>query len=52
MAKNLTAVGNKKAADGKLFDGEGLSVIKSGESGKWIWRYQRHGQRREMGLGS
>lgn len=52
MARNLTAVAIRKSEDGKLFDGEGLSLDKRGESGKWVWRFQRQKRRREMGLGS
>lgn len=42
----------KKAGDGRLQDGAGLFLIKKGESGRWIYRYQMHKRRRDMGLGS
>ena len=48
----LTAFGIKKAGDGRLGDGNGLSLYKKGEGGKWIWRYSLAGNRREMGLGT
>lgn len=48
----LTAVEIKKAADGKLFDGGGLTLVKAGDSGRWVYRYSHLGRRREMGLGS
>ena len=48
----LTAMGIKKAGDGRLSDGEGLSLEKKGSSGKWIWRYSFSKKRREMGLGT
>ncbi|TMV66649.1 DUF4102 domain-containing protein, partial [Thioclava sp. BHET1] len=52
MKNGLTAIQIKKAADGKLFDGAGLTLIKKGEGGKWVYRYSHLGRRREMGLGS
>lgn len=52
MKNKLTAVAIKKAGDGKLFDGGGLTLIKKGTSGKWVFRYSHLGKRREMGLGS
>ncbi|MDO5621193.1 MAG: integrase arm-type DNA-binding domain-containing protein [Paracoccus sp. (in: a-proteobacteria)] len=53
MAKNvLTAVAIKKAGDGKLFDGGGLTLVKAGDNGKWVYRYSHLGRRREMGLGA
>lgn len=53
MAKNkLTALAVKAAGDGKLFDGDGLSLVKKGGGGKWVFRYTHLGKRREMGLGS
>ncbi len=48
----LTALGIKKAGDGRLGDGNGLSLYKKGDGGKWIWRYSFAGNRREMGLGT
>ena len=48
----LTAVGIRKASDGRLGDGNGLALHKKGNSGKWIYRYQLNGVRREMGLGT
>lgn len=48
----LTAIGIKTAPDGKLWDGNGLMLIKRGSSGKWVYRYSIYGRRREMGLGS
>lgn len=48
----LTVIGIKKAGDGRLSDGNGLSLEKKGDSGKWIWRYSIAGKRREMGLGA
>ena len=42
----------QKAGPGKLFDGAGLTFIKKGETGSWIYRYSFLGKRREMGLGS
>lgn len=52
MKNTLTVVKIKKAGDGKLFDGGGLTLVKSGETGKWVYRYSHLGKRREMGLGS
>lgn len=51
MRNALKSIAIKKAGDGKMFDGEGLSLIKSGDTGKWIYRYSYLGKRREMGLG-
>lgn len=52
MPKNtLTALQIKAAGDGKHHDGEGLILVKNGESGKWLFRYSHLGKRREMGLG-
>lgn len=48
----LTTITIKNATDGKLFDGGGLTLIKSNDRGKWIFRYSFAGNRREMGLGS
>lgn len=52
MRNKLTALGIKKADSGKLFDGGGLTLVKKGDSGKWVYRYSHLGKRREMGLGS
>ncbi len=49
---NLTAVGIKKAGDGRHGDGGGLELHKTGDGGKWIWRYSFAAKRRQMGLGS
>ena len=49
---NLTAIGIKKARDGRLGDGQGLELHKKGDGGKWVWRYSFAGKRREMGLGT
>lgn len=51
MKYKLTVIAVKKAADGKLQDGGGLILVKSGETGKWVYRYSHLGKRREMGLG-
>ena len=51
MKNTLTAVQIKAAPDGKLYDGGGLMLAKSGAVGKWLWRYSHLGKRREMGLG-
>jgi len=48
----LTAIGLRKAGDGKHGDGNGLTLIKRGETGKWVYRYSHLGKRREMGLGA
>lgn len=52
MKNTLTAIQVKAADDGKLFDGGGLTLVKSGASGKWVYRYSHLGRRREMGLGA
>lgn len=53
MQRNkLTAIAIKNAVSGKLQDGAGLYLIKSGATGRWIFRYQLLKRRREMGLGS
>jgi len=53
MAKNkLTALGVKAAPDGKLFDGAGITLLKKGGGGSWVYRYSHSNKRREMGLGS
>ncbi|MFD1195216.1 tyrosine-type recombinase/integrase [Seohaeicola saemankumensis] len=51
MAKLFNA-SIKAAADGKLQDGRGLILVKTGETGRWVFRYSHLGRRREMGLGS
>lgn len=51
MRNKLTAVTIKKAGDGRLSDGGGLILIKKGDTGRWIYRYQLAGRRRDMGLG-
>ena len=48
----FTAIEIKRAPDGKLWDANGLFVVKSGASGKWVYRYSIHGKQRDMGLGS
>lgn len=48
----LTAIGVKRATDGKYHDGNGLELRKKGDGGRWVWRYSFAGKRREMGLGS
>ncbi len=52
MKHALTAIKVKKAGDGKLFDGGGLTLVKRGATGKWVYRYSHLGRRREMGLGA
>ncbi|WP_245818939.1 Arm DNA-binding domain-containing protein [Marivita hallyeonensis] len=52
MKNTLTAIAIKKAGDGKLFDGGGLTLVKKNGSGKWVYRYTHLGKRREMGLGA
>jgi len=47
----LSAVGIKRAGDGKHADGAGLYLIKTGATGKWVYRYTHLGRRRDMGLG-
>lgn len=49
--KKLTQI-QVKNGTGKLFDGGGLMLIKSGATGKWVYRYSHLGRRREMGLGT
>lgn len=51
MKNKLTAISVKNAPDGTHLDGGGLMLSKAGISGKWIYRYQRLGKRRDMGLG-
>lgn len=52
MRNKLTALTIKKSPDGRLQDGAGLFLIKKGDGGRWIYRYQLHKRRRDMGLGS
>lgn len=52
MRNKLSAIAIKKAPDGKMGDGGGLSLIKNGDTGKWVYRYSHLGRRRDMGLGS
>ncbi|MFG6599198.1 MULTISPECIES: tyrosine-type recombinase/integrase [unclassified Sulfitobacter] len=53
MAKNkLTALQVKSAGTGKLFDGGGLTLVKTDTGGNWVYRYSHLGRRREMGLGA
>lgn len=47
----LTATSLKNAGDGRHYDGSGLIIIKTGQTGKWVWRYAHLGKRRDMGLG-
>ena len=46
-----TQIKNAKPGD-KLEDGGGLRFIGAGSGGKWEFRYQLNGRRRQMGLGS
>lgn len=48
----LTILQIKNAPDGVLLDGNGLSIEKKGNKGKWIYRYSYLGKRPEMGLGT
>ncbi|MEI4262764.1 tyrosine-type recombinase/integrase [Roseovarius sp. D0-M9] len=48
----LTAVGIRKAPDGKLEDGAGLRLVKRGAGGYWVYRFSIFGRRKEMGLGA
>lgn len=48
----LTAIGVKRAPDGKLEDGAGLRLVKRADRGNWVYRYSIHGKRKEMGLGA
>lgn len=48
----LTSIQVKNAGDGTLRDGGGLTLIRKNGKGRWIWRYQFMGRRRDMGLGS
>lgn len=48
----LTATGIKSAGPGILQDGAGLILLRTASGGSWVWRFQRDGRRRDMGLGS
>lgn len=48
---NLTALEIKTAPAGTYSDGDGLRLFKRENGGKWEWRYQFMGKRRDMGLG-
>lgn len=52
LKNKLTAVQIKRTEAGKLFDGGGLTLVKDGPTGKWVYRYSHLGKRREMGLGA
>jgi len=52
MAKQITAIQIKNAGDGKLADSRGLFLLKKGDTGRWVYRYQFQTRRRDMGLGS
>lgn len=47
----LTATAIRAAKPGTYQDGAGLMLLKREEGGSWVWRYQRDGRRRDMGLG-
>ncbi|HEY8162623.1 MAG TPA: Arm DNA-binding domain-containing protein [Methylocystis sp.] len=53
MAKRLTDRAVRTAGPGRHGDGDGLALVVS-ENGarKWVLRFQLHGKRRDMGLGS
>lgn len=51
-AKGLSAVGLKTLPPGRHADGGGLYAVIAPGSRTWAFRYQQHGRRREMGLGS
>jgi integrase len=51
-AKGLTVKSVKTLGAGYHADGDGLYLQVTGSGGRsWIFRYQRHGKRRDMGLG-
>lgn len=51
-SEKLTVAQIKAAGAGKLEDGKGLRLVKSGkDTGKWVLRFTIHSKRREMGLG-
>jgi len=54
MAKErLTAVKVKNLGPGVYDDGDGLRLrVVTAERRAWVFRYQRNGKRREMGLGA
>lgn len=52
MRNKLTATEIKNTKSGRLFDGGGLYLKKTDGSGRWLYRFQLDGKRREMGLGS
>jgi len=50
--EKLTAVKVKNAPPGKHGDGDGLVLhVITADRRAWLFRYQRNGKRREMGLG-
>ncbi|MBB6410651.1 tyrosine-type recombinase/integrase [Mesorhizobium sangaii] len=51
MARYKLTAGMVKAATGRIGDGGGLWLMPRGDKQYWIFIYQRHGRRREMGLG-
>lgn len=49
----LTSLEIKNAPPGMHADGNGLYLfVKSAGTKSWVFRYQIHGRRREMGLGA
>jgi len=51
-ARGLTAKSVETLGAGYHADGDGLYLQVTGNGGRsWIFRYQRHGKRRDMGLG-
>lgn len=51
MARYKLTAGMVKAANGRLGDGAGLWLMPRGDKMYWVFIFQRHGRRREMGLG-
>ncbi|MER8399837.1 integrase arm-type DNA-binding domain-containing protein [Mesorhizobium sp. M1348] len=51
MARYKLTAGMVKAAKGRIGDGGGLWLMPRGDKQYWVFIYQRHGRRREMGLG-
>ncbi|TIT39531.1 MAG: DUF4102 domain-containing protein [Mesorhizobium sp.] len=51
MARYKLTAGMVKAAKGPLGDGGGLWLMPRGDKRYWVFIFQRHGRRREMGLG-
>lgn len=49
---NLTNVAIKNAGPGRMQDGQGLFLDRTVSGGKWTYRYQFAGKRRDMGLGT